>query len=325
LGLDYDDVRASNPRLIYCSISGFGRQGPYSTRPGYDLLVQAVGGLMSLTGAPDGGPQKTGVAVTDLLTGLYAANGVLAALAHRDRTGVGQRVDVALLDVQVACLANQAEYYFVSGAPPPRLGNAHPTIVPYQSFVAADGEIVIAVGNDAQFARFSLALEHGEWAHDKRFATNAARVANRPTLINLIAREVIAWRLSDLLQRLEMAEVPAGPINDLRAVFDDPHVGARGIRVDMPDRQFGSVPVVANPLRMSMSAIEYRTAPPRCGEDTRTVLQEHLGYCEQAIDELIESGVAAVPHHSDQEKCHAAEDSPPGCRAENRRGYEPGH
>ncbi len=289
-GLDYESLRAVNPRLVYCSITGFGQTGPYAARPGYDFLIQAMGGLMSVTGAKDGepgaGPQKAGVALTDILTGLYATIGILAALAHRERTGEGQHIDVALLDVQVACLANQAMNYLVGGKPPVRMGNAHPNIVPYQDFPTADGHMIIAVGNDAQFAR--LAAEFGQpgWAADPRFATNAARVANRETLIAAIRAVSVTRPTADWVLRLERAQVPCGPINALDAVFADPQVRARALRLALPHPVAGQVPQVASPLRLSATPVAYRNAPPTLGADTRAVLGEVLGIGAAEIDAL---------------------------------------
>ena len=289
-GLDYESLRRENPRLIYCSITGFGQTGPYAARPGYDFLVQAMSGLMSLTGARDGEPGarplKSGVAISDILTGLYAAVGILAALAHRDRTGEGQYIDLALLDVQVACLANQAMNYLVGGRVPGRMGNAHPNIAPYEEFPTADGHMIIAVGNDAQFARLAAELGEPQWSEDARFASNAARVANR-TALGALLREVLAHRpTAEWVARLESAQVPCGPINSLDAVFADPQVQARGLRFDLPHQAAGTVPQVANPLRFSRSAVRYRTAPPPLSAHTRTVLQEVLGLDPAVLDDL---------------------------------------
>ena len=289
-GLDYESLRALNPRLIYCSITGFGQTGPYAARPGYDFLVQAMGGLMSITGAKDGepgaGPQKAGVALTDILTGLYATIGILAALAHRERTGEGQQIDVALLDVQVACLANQAMNYLVGGKPPVRMGNAHPNIVPYQDFPTADGHMIIAVGNDAQFARLAAQFGRPDWAEDARFSTNAARVANREALIAAIREVSVTRPTADWVLRLERAQVPCGPINALDAVFADPQVRARDLRLELPHPVAGNVPQVASPLRLSATPVTYRNAPPTLGADTRAVLAEVLGLSAAEIDAL---------------------------------------
>jgi crotonobetainyl-CoA:carnitine CoA-transferase CaiB-like acyl-CoA transferase len=294
-GLDYESLKRLNPRLIYCSITGFGQTGPYAARPGYDFLVQAMGGLMSITGRaagePGAGPQKAGVAVADILTGLYAAIGILAALTHRERTGVGQHIDLALLDVQVACLANQAMNYLVGGNVPQRLGNAHPNIVPYQDFPTSDGFIIIAVGNDTQFARLCEAMELGELAADPKFAANKDRVENRTALIARLAAMTATRTTAHWVTALESAGVPCGPINALDAVFADPQVQARGLRVELPHPLSGTVPLVANPLRLSQTPVTYRTAPPTLGADTRGVLTERLGMSGDEIDRLTAAGV----------------------------------
>ncbi len=294
-GLAWPDLTAVNPRLVYCSISGFGQDGPYRDRPGYDFLVQAMGGLMSVTGEPDGapggGPVKVGVALTDLLTGMYAATAVLAALAHRDRTGEGQHVDLSLLDVQVATLANQAESFLVTGVPPPRLGNAHPSIVPYQAFATSDGHLVLAVGNDAQFARFCEVAGRPELARDPRFATNAARVGARAELVRLLAPLLAGRTTSDWVAALEAADVPCGPINDLSQVFADPQVRHRGLRVEIPRARGGAVPVVASPIRLSRTPVRYDTPPPDLGAHTREVLVGLLGMADAEVDALRERGI----------------------------------
>jgi crotonobetainyl-CoA:carnitine CoA-transferase CaiB-like acyl-CoA transferase len=294
-GLDYESLRTLNPRLIYCSITGFGQTGPYATRAGYDLLVQAMGGLMSITGRPDdqdgAGPQKAGVAVTDILSGLYAAIGILAALAHRDRTGVGQHIDVGLLDVQVACLANQAMNYLISGSAPRRSGNAHPNLVPYQDFPTADGYMIIAVGNDAQFARLCAVMDLPALAADPRFVTNPARVINRIDLIARLSAVTVSRSTHRWMEALEKVGVPAGPINSLDAVFDDPQVRARNMQVELPHPVAGTVPLVANPLRMSETPVSYRSAPPLLGAQTREVLTQRLGMSEADIQKLSARGV----------------------------------
>jgi crotonobetainyl-CoA:carnitine CoA-transferase CaiB-like acyl-CoA transferase len=294
-GLDYAALRAVNPQLVYCSITGFGQTGPYASRAGYDLLVQAMGGLMSITGRqddePGAGPQKAGVAVTDILTGLYATIGILAALSHRDRTGVGQHIDIGLLDVQVACLANQAMNYLVSGAAPRRTGNAHPNLVPYQDFPTSDGYMVIAVGNDAQFARLCLAMGLTELAGDPSFASNKSRVANRRELIDKLSSVTVTHPTAHWVAALESVGVPAGPINSLDAVFDDPQVRARHMRVDLPHPVAGRVSLVANPLRLSETPVTYRSAPPPLGAQTREVLAERLAMSASDIAELRAKGV----------------------------------
>jgi len=276
-GLDYESLRAVNPRLIYCSITGFGQTGPYAARAGYDLLVQAMGGLMSITGRqddePGAGPQKAGVAVTDILTGLYAAIGILAALTHRDRTGIGQHIDLGLLDVQVACLANQAMNYLVSGTAPRRSGNAHPNLVPYQDFPTSDGYVIIAVGNDAQFARLCGVLALAELASDPSFASNKQRVLNRRELIDTLSAVTVTHPTAHWVAALESVGVPAGPINNLEAVFADPQVRARGMRVEIPHPVAGTVSLVANPLRLSETPVSYRSSPPPLGAQTRQVLE----------------------------------------------------
>ena len=279
-GLDADSLRALNPRLIYCSITGFGQTGPYAPRAGYDFLIQGMGGLMSLTGRPEGdegaGPQKAGVALVDVMTGLYASIAILAALNHRHTTGEGQTIDLALLDVQVATLANQAASYLTTGVAPRRMGNAHPTIVPYQDFPTANGDMILAIGNDGQFAKFCAAAGHAEWAADARFAANPARVANRSVLIPLLRQATVMKTTAEWIALLELAGVPCGPINRLDQVFADPQVRARGLRVEVPHPGFGLVPLVANPLRMSASPVTYRLAPPTVGQDTAQVLQDWL-------------------------------------------------
>jgi crotonobetainyl-CoA:carnitine CoA-transferase CaiB-like acyl-CoA transferase len=293
-GLDYASLSALNPLLIYCSITGFGQDGPYATRAGYDFLIQGMGGLMSVTGRAEGedgaGPQKVGVALTDILTGLYAGNAILAALAHREKTGQGQHIDLALLDVQVACLANQAMNYLVSGKAPRRMGNGHPNIVPYQDFPTADGDMILAIGNDGQFARFCEIAGHAEWSGDPRFATNAARVRNRTLLIPLLRQTTVMKTTAQWITLLENAAVPCGPINDLAGVFADPQVIHRGLHVEMPHAAGGSAPQVANPIHFSTTPIDYRRAPPLLGQDTAAVLKE-LGRNEMEIAALRAAGI----------------------------------
>jgi crotonobetainyl-CoA:carnitine CoA-transferase CaiB-like acyl-CoA transferase len=284
-GLGYDDLAAVNPRLVYCSISGFGQDGPYRDRPGYDFLIQAMGGLMSVTGAPDGPPTKVGVALTDLLTGMYAATAVLAALAERERSGRGQHVDLALLDVQVAALANQAESYLATGRAPGRLGNAHPSIVPYQAFRTSDGHVVVAVGNDGQFARLAEAIGRPELGRDARFATNAARVEHRDALVAILEAALATRPTAEWVRALDAADVPAGPINDLAQVFDDPQVGHRGLRVELPRAGGPPVPVVASPIRLSRTPVRL-SPPPRLGEHTREVLVGLLGMADDEVEAL---------------------------------------
>lgn len=294
-GLDYESLKAINPRLIYCSITGFGQSGPYAKRAGYDFMIQGLGGLMSLTGRPEGeegaGPMKVGVALTDILTGLYATVGVLAALNQREQSGVGQHIDVALLDVQVACLANQAMNYLATGVSPKRLGNAHPNIVPYQDFPSADGNFILAVGNDGQFRKFCEVAGIANLADDPRFVTNRARVAHRAELIPLLRQATVFKTTAQWIELLEKAGVPCGPINDLQQVFADPQVQARGLRLDLPNAMGSSTPQVASPLRLSATPVAYRSAPPLLGQHTEALLQRLLGMSETQIAELREAGV----------------------------------
>ena len=294
-GLDYESLKAINPRLIYCSITGFGQTGPYAKRAGYDFMIQGLGGLMSLTGRPEGeegaGPMKVGVALTDILTGLYATVGVLAALNQREQSGIGQHIDVALLDVQVACLANQAMNYLTTGVSPKRLGNAHPNIVPYQDFPSADGNFILAVGNDGQFRKFCEVAGIANLADDPRFVTNQARVARRAELIPLLRQATVFKTTAQWIESLEKAGVPCGPINDLQQVFADPQVQARGLRLDLPNALGSSTPQVASPLRLSVTPVAYRSAPPLLGQHTDSLLQRLLGMSEAQIAELREAGV----------------------------------
>lgn len=258
-GLDYDSLKAANPKLIYCSITGFGQTGPYAHRAGYDFIVQAMSGFMSLTGEPGGPPQKAGIAYADIFTGMYATVGILAALRRRDATGAGAHVDMALLDSQVAVLANQAANYLASGVAPKRMGNAHVNVVPYQLFATADGQLVIAVGNDSQYRKLCAILGAPEWAEDPRFVTNAARLANRAALIPLLAARIATWDAQPLSLALEAEGVPAGPINDLAAVFDDPQVMARGMRI-RPDGAF--IDGVASPIVIDGERMVAATGAP---------------------------------------------------------------
>ena len=285
-GLDYPALRAVNPRLIYCSITGFGQAGPYAERAGYDFLIQAMGGLMSITGAPDSAPQKVGVAITDVVTGLYATIGILAAVQARHRTGEGQHLDISLLDSQVASLANQATSFLATGTSPVRLGNAHPSIVPYQSFPTADGAMIVAVGNDAQFARLATVLGHAEWGSDPRFASNRERVRHRAVLEPLMTAVTETANTRQWVVACEAVGVPCGPVNTIGDVFADPHVVDRGLRVDMPHAEAGTVSVVASPLRLSGTPVRYASAPPALGADTAEVLADWLGLDPAAIADL---------------------------------------
>lgn len=284
-GLDYDSLKAVNPALIYCSVTGFGQDGPYAERAGYDFMIQAMGGLMSVTGDADGQPMKVGVALVDVMTGLYACNAIQAALLHRNESGIGQYIDMALLDVQVATLANQAMNYLVGGKPPVRLGNAHPNIVPYEAFPTADGHIILAVGNDTQFARFCALAGAPELADNPAFATNALRVENRSALTPLVA-ELMRSHSSDWwLENLGLQRVPCGPINSLDKVFDDPQVKHRQMQIELPLPGGGNVPGVASPVKFSHTPIEYSAAPPALGQHTDQILSA-LGLSEADIAQL---------------------------------------
>ena len=290
-GLDYESLRAVSPDLIYCSITGFGQTGPLAEQPGYDFLIQAMGGLMSVTG--EDAPMKVGVPAVDLFTGVYAAGAIMAALTARDRGQGGQHIDMALFDVQAAMLANQASNYFVSGKAPGRRGNAHPNIVPYQDFPTQDGRIAVAVGNDGQFAAFAKALGRGEWAQAEAFAINAARVENRELLIAKITIEMAkrstdAWR-----SRLTEAGVPNGPIQSVDEVFDHAQAKARGLSYDMHMTQAGATRLVANPMRLSATPPRAHRPPPRHGEHTDEVLQERLGLGQNTLNDLRRDGVLA--------------------------------
>ena len=289
-GLDYTSLSAANPRLIYCSISGFGQTGPNAHRAGYDFLVQGEGGLMSLTGAPDGPPTKAGVGIADVLCGMYAAVGVLAAVQARYVTGRGQHIDLALIDVQVAMLVNQGVAHLMDGQIPPRRGNDHPTIVPYGTFPALDGTFILAIGNDSQFARFVTEAGAPGLATDVRFATNAARVRNRHVLIPLIAALTAGRASADWLAACDRLGVPAGPVNDLGKVFASPQVAARGMRIRMGDAD-GAVDLIGNPLKMSETPVTYAKSPPKLGEDSGLVLGRLLGLTAQQLADLTAAGV----------------------------------
>jgi crotonobetainyl-CoA:carnitine CoA-transferase CaiB-like acyl-CoA transferase len=298
-GLDWDSLRAINPRLVYCSITGFGQDGPYAARAGYDFIVQGMGGLMSVTGEPDGapggGPQKVGVAVADLFAGMYATVAVLAALTFRERTGQGQRIDLSLLDAQVAMLANQNMNFLIGGQPPVRLGNAHPNIVPYQTFATADGHLILAVGNDAQFRRFCTVAGCAQLADDARYASNRARVANRAALIAQLTPLLRTRTTREWVAALEAAGVPCGPINRLDEVFDDPQVKHRGMRIELPHPLAGSLPLVANPIRLSASPVTHGAAPPLLGQHTEEILQAWLGLSSAELARLREAGIVLWP------------------------------
>jgi len=294
-GLDYESLKAIKPDLVYCSITGFGQDGPYAHRAGYDFLIQGMGGLMSVTGErdelPGGGPQKAGVALTDLMTGMYATIAVLAALTHRDRTGAGQYIDMALLDTQVAMLANVGSNYLNSGKAPKRWGNAHANIVPYQTFACSDGHIIVAAGNDGQYQKFVDAGGRPELAADPRFATNPARVAHRDVLVPLLAEMVATRGRDEWIALLEAVGVPCGPINDVGEVFANEQVQARGMAVALAHPAAGQVTLVRSPMKMSATPATSDKAPPLLGQHTDEVLRDVLGRSGDEIAALRARGV----------------------------------
>ncbi|TWI65343.1 crotonobetainyl-CoA:carnitine CoA-transferase CaiB-like acyl-CoA transferase [Pseudoduganella lurida] len=294
-GLDYESLKAIKPDLVYCSVTGFGQDGPYAHRAGYDFLIQGMGGLMSVTGErddlPGGGPQKAGVALCDLMTGMYATVAILAALTHRDRTGEGQYIDMALLDVQVAMLANMGSNYLNSGKAPQRWGNAHQNIVPYQTFACADGHIIVTAGNDGQYRKFVEAGGRADLAADPRFATNPLRVQHRDVLVPLLAEMALTKTRDEWIAQLEAAGVPCGPINDLDDVFRNEQVLARGMVVDVPHPTAGSTALVRSPMQLSATPAEVRSAPPTLGQHTDEVLGGLLGRSADDVAALRARGV----------------------------------
>lgn len=278
-GLAYEQIKARYPRLIYCSVTGFGQTGPYASRPGYDFLIQGMGGIMSLTGVPDGEPMKVGVGIADVMTGMYATVGILAALQHRHQTGIGQHIDISLLDTQIAWLVNAGTNYLTDRQLPERLGNGHPNIVPYQVFSTADAPMILAVGNDSQFRRFCDVAEIAHVASDERYATNPMRVRNRKAVCELVATALKTRPRAWWLRELDAVGVPCGPVNNLEDVFADPHVKARGAELRMPCKwaQGGEIRLLANPLRMSATPPSYNRPPPRLNEHAAEVLADWLG------------------------------------------------
>jgi crotonobetainyl-CoA:carnitine CoA-transferase CaiB-like acyl-CoA transferase len=294
-GLGYEQVRAVNPRLVYCSVTGFGQSGPYRERPGYDFMIQGMGGMMSVTGEPDGapggGPQRAGVPIADIITGMYASIAICAALAHRERSGEGQHLDLALLDSQIALLAYQNTNYFATGKPPQRIGNLHPNIVPYQPFHTRDGDVILACGNDNLFRKFCQAAGCGELATDARFASNGKRVENRTELTRLLQEIFVQKTTAQWVALLEAAGVPNGPINNLAQVFDEPQVKARGVRIELEHASGAKLPLVASPMRFSATPVEYRQAPPALGEHTDEVLSRLLDKGQDEVAKLRAAGV----------------------------------
>lgn len=275
-GLDYAALRERYPRLVYCSVTGFGQTGPYATRAGYDFLIQGMGGIMSLTGEAEGTPMKVGVGIADVMTGMYAAVGILAALRHRDATGQGQHIDISLLDSQIAWLVNAGTNYLASGTLPARLANGHPNIVPYQVFETADGPMILAVGNDAQFRRFCEVAQIEDVARDSRFCTNVARIQHREAVCERVQAALRTRPRDSWLRSLEAVNVPCGPVNNLHDVFEDPHVQARGahLRMDCEWARDGAVSLLANPLKLSATPVSYRRPPPRLDEHVDEILRD---------------------------------------------------
>jgi crotonobetainyl-CoA:carnitine CoA-transferase CaiB-like acyl-CoA transferase len=300
-GLDYAALSQINPKLIYCSITGFGQDGPYKDRGGYDFLIQGMSGLMSITGRPDdepgGGPMKVGIPISDLVTGLYSAISILAALAHRDRTGEGQQIDMALLDTQVALLANQASNYLNGGMLPRRLGNEHPNTVPYQDFACADGDILVALGNDRQFRSFCTLIGRPDLPDDPRFIDNGGRSPNRHALQEEMRPAIAQWKSDDLIAAMEAAKLPGGRVNDIPHILADPHIAARGVIQDMARSDGTPVKILGFPGKLSKTPADYRHAPPRSGEDTCDVLSSLTGVSEADLAALIEAGVIAERLH----------------------------
>lgn len=294
-GLDYASIKAVKPDIVYCSITGFGQTGPYRNRPGYDYIFQAMSGLMSITGErddlPGGGPAKVGLAICDVITGIYSSFAVMTALAHRDRTGEGQHIDMSLLDVTIAAISHINMNYLVGGIVPKRMGTGHPSIVPYQVFNAREGQMVVAVGNDTQFAKLCETLGLGRLPADERFRTNVNRVKNRDALIPVIQAKFGEQSVAIWIDRLTGIGVPCGPINNIKQVFDDPHIKARGMRVELPHPRAGHVSMLANPARLSATPPSYDRAPPQLGEHTREVLSDVLGLDDAAIEGLVRAGV----------------------------------
>jgi len=298
-GLGYADLKAVNPRLIYCSVTGFGQTGPYRERPGYDFMIQGMGGMMSVTGEPDGmpggGPQRAGVPIADIITGMYASIAICAALANRDAQGPGegkgQHLDLALLDSQIALLAYQNTNYFSTGTPPGRIGNLHPNIVPYQPFRSSDGEVIVACGNDNLFRKFCDAAGCPELVQDPRFASNGKRVENRAEITRLIQEIFRNKTTAEWLELLEDAGVPNGPINDIAQVFQEPQVKARGVKIELEHAAAGKLPLVASPMRFSATPLEYRLPPPLLGEHTDQILKEILKLNETEISKLRADGI----------------------------------
>lgn len=290
-GLDYETLQGIRPGLIYCTITGYGYTGPYKDRPGYDFMVQAMGGFMSVTGSDDGEPTRSGIAIADIATGMFASSAILAALFGRERTGEGQRIDMALLDSQVAMMSYVASNHLVSGELPGRYGNGHPNIVPYQSFKARDQHFAFAAGNDGQWAKFCGAVEKPEWVEDERFATNRARVQNRSLVVEMLNELFASRDAAEWMALCEQIGIPSAPINDMAQVFADPQVQAREMQIDVPHAADDRVPLVASPLKIPTAPAEVRYPPPLLGQHTGEILKGYLGYDEDTLQALSEEGV----------------------------------
>jgi formyl-CoA transferase len=294
-GLGYDDLRKLNPRLVYASVTGFGQTGPYRERPGYDFMIQGMGGVMSITGErddlPGGGPQRVGIPIADIMTGMYATIAICATLAHRERSGAGQHLDLALLDTQVGVLANQGMNYLATGVPPGRIGNAHPNIVPYQPFKTRDGDVILACGNDNLFNKFCEVAGCQHLARDARFATNSRRVENREAITSLLADIFVKRTTQEWCDALEAAGVPNGPINNLKQVFEEPQVIARGMRIELEHSLAGKLPLIASPMKFSGTPLEHKAPPPTLGQHTDEVLRGLLRMDDAAIAKLRADGI----------------------------------
>ena len=294
-GLGYEDLKKINPRIIYCSVTGFGQTGPYRERPGYDFMIQGMGGVMSITGErddlPGGGPQRVGIPIADIMTGMYATVAICAALTHREKSGAGQHLDLALLDTQVGVLANQGMNYLATGEAPGRIGNAHPNIVPYQPFRTKDGDVILACGNDNLFSKFCEVAGCQHLARDPRFSTNSKRVENRDAITSLLAEIFRKRTTQEWCDALEAAGVPNGPINNLKQVFEEPQVAARGMRIELEHPLAGKVPLIASPMKFSGTPLEHKTPPPILGEHTSEVLRDLLQLDDAAIAKLRAEGV----------------------------------
>ena len=293
LGLDYESLKKINPQLIYCSISGFGQTGPYADLPGYDFMIQAMGGIMSLTGPEDGEPYKVGVGIADIMCGMYACTAILAALRHRECTDEGQYIDVSLMDSQVAWLVNSAQNYLTSDQQPERYGNGHPNIVPYEVFPTSDGYFALAVGNDAQFVSFCQVIKHPDLAENQQYQTNRSRIINRKKLISLLRKILINESSSFWLKELKKSNVPCGPVNNIKQVFEDPQILARGMKLKMPHPSIPNeaINLIGNPIKFSRTPVSYRHSPPELGQHTSRILSERLGFSDKQIEQYRQQGI----------------------------------